>query len=123
MPPLLKGKLASECETERAVLLYEHQLHQQHIADRAAGDGNNGLVLPFVDGDGHGDGEGLRDAAAARKGRHALEAVDDEHPEDGGGQNAAQIPHHLRRLLIFGGEDSGFSKRAATKAFCEASFM
>ena len=47
--------------------LYEHQLHQQHIADRAAGDGNKGLVLPFVEGDGHGDGEGLRDAAAARK--------------------------------------------------------
>ena len=30
--------------------------------------------------------------------------VDDQHTKDGGGQHPAQIPHHLRRLLILGRE-------------------
>ena len=61
-------------------------------------------MLPFVQGNGHQQRNGLRGTAAARKGSHALEAVNDQHAKDGGGQHPAQIPHHLRRLLILGRE-------------------
>ena len=40
-------------------------------------------MLPLMEGDGHADGDGLRDAVAARGKADALEAVDDEHSEDG----------------------------------------
>ena len=49
-------------------------------------------MLPLMEGDGHADGDGLRDAVAARGEADALEAVDDEHPEDGGRQHMADTP-------------------------------
>ena len=61
-------------------------------------------MLPLVQADGHQQGDGFRDAVAAREQVHALQAVDDEHSENGGGQNPAQIPHHLGRLLVLGRE-------------------
>ena len=41
---------------------------------------------------------------AARGEADALEAVDDEHSEDGGGQHMAQILHHLRHPAAPGAE-------------------
>ena len=61
-------------------------------------------MLPLMEGDGHADGDSLRDAVAARGKADALEAVDDEHSEDGGGQHMAQILHHLRHLAAPGAE-------------------
>lgn len=46
-------------------MLRKHQLHQQHIAQRAAGDGEQRFALPPVERDGHGEGKGLGDAVAA----------------------------------------------------------
>ena len=76
----------------------EHHLHQQHIAQRTACDGDERLMLPLMERDGHADGDGLGDAVAACGKADTLEAVDDEHPEDGGGQHTAQIFHHLRMV-------------------------
>ena len=61
-------------------------------------------MLPLVQAHRHQQGDGLRNAAAARKGGDAFQAVDDQHTKDGGRQHPAQIPHHLRRLLILGRE-------------------
>ena len=61
-------------------------------------------MLPLMERDGHADGDGLRDAVAARGEADALEAVDDEHSEDGGRQHMAQILHHLRHLAAPGAE-------------------
>ena len=62
-------------------------------------------ALALVQGDGHSNGNGLGDAVTARKGCDALQAVEDQHSEDGGGQHPAQILHHLGRLLVLGGKD------------------
>ena len=48
-------------------------------------------MLPLMERNGHADGDGLRDAVAARGEADALEAVDDEHSEDGGGQHLSLI--------------------------------
>ena len=73
----------------------EYHLHQQHIAQRAACDGDERLMLPLMERDGHADGDGLGDAVAACGKADALEAVDDEHPEDGGGQHMALSLIHI----------------------------
>ena len=44
-------------------------------------------MLPLMERDGHADGDGLGDAVAACGKADALETVDDEHPEDSGGQH------------------------------------
>ena len=82
----------------------EYHLHQQHIAQRASCDGDERLMLPLMERDGHADGDGLGDAVAACGKTDALEAVDDEHPEDGGGQHMAQIFHHLGHPAAPGAE-------------------
>lgn len=102
------SKLKTSCIAAKSIqdVLHfsKHHLHQQHIAQRAAGDGNQRLMPPLMERNGHADGDGLRDAVAARGEADALEAVDDEHSEDGGGQHMAQILHHLRYLAAPGAE-------------------
>ena len=61
-------------------------------------------MLPLVQAHRHQQGDGLRNAAAARKGGDAFQAVDNQHSKNSCGQHPAQIPHHLRRLLILGRE-------------------
>ena len=58
----------SSCSAARFFLSSEHQLHQQHIAQRTACDTEQGLMLPLVQAHRHQQGDGLRNAAAARKG-------------------------------------------------------
>lgn len=48
--------------------LSEHQLHQQHIAQRTARDTEQGLMLPLVQAHRHQQGDGLRNAAVPAKG-------------------------------------------------------
>ena len=83
----------------------EHQLHQQYIAKGAPGYAEQGLVLPLVQRDGRQQRKRFRDAVTAGERGDALQAIDDEHPEDGGGQHPPQIPHHLRGLLLLAGKD------------------
>ena len=56
-------------------------------------------MFPLVQRDGGQQRDRFRDAVAAGERGDTLQAIDDEHPEDGGRQNPPQIPHHLRGLL------------------------
>ena len=60
----------------------EHELHQQHIAHRAARDGEQHLSLPQVQADRHGDGDELGQAVGKVQHVNIAQAVDDEHAED-----------------------------------------
>jgi len=56
----------------------EHELHQQHIAHRAARDGEQHLSLPQVQADRHGDGDELGQAVGKVQHVNIAQAVDDE---------------------------------------------
>ena len=81
MKALVKNKIVSDKDFAQAEQNYDAAILRQRIRWI--------FRAPLMEGDGHADGDGLRDAVAARGETDALEAVDDEHSEDGGGFGTA----------------------------------
>ena len=76
----------------------EHGLYQHHVEDGAGRHGQEHLPPPDMEDDGHGEGQGLRNAVGPRRQGDVLEAVDHEQGEDGRRQHFAQVLHIRRRL-------------------------
>ena len=68
-------------------------------------------MLPLMERDGHADGDGLRDAVAARGEADALEAVDDEHSEVATHFRLWQIHKQITDIR----KDSGISSRITSR--------
>ena len=63
--------------------LLKNQLHQQHVAYRAARNGQQDLPFPQVQRNDKNDGNQLRDAVAAGEERNMLQTIDYQHAENG----------------------------------------
>src|SRR5699024_1500455 len=85
----------------------EHELHQQHIAHRAAGDGQEHLPLPQVQRHGEGDGDALRQAVAPGRQVHVPQAVDHQHAKDRRRQGPAQVLDVPGGGALFGEDQEG----------------
>ncbi len=85
----------------------EHKLDQEHVAHRAARDGKEHLPLPYVENDGHGDGDQLRQSVAVLQERYVFQAVYHEHAEDGAGKHSPQILNVFRRRTILAEHQKG----------------
>lgn len=71
--------------------MLKHELYKEHVADGAAGDGEEHLFFPQVESHGGGDGNQLGQAVAPGKKAHVFQAVNHQHSEDGGREGLAQI--------------------------------
>ena len=71
---------------------------QQHVGDRAGGDGEEDVALPEVETGGDEDADELRQAVAVAVEGDGSQAVDDQHRKDGAGQN---FPEILRVAGVF----------------------
>ena len=93
----------------------EYKSKQQHIADRPAGDREQHLAFPEMEHDGDCDRDQFREAVGACQKADVLQAVDDEHAEDGGRKNFADILDESRRFLILP-EDEKWKKSGEHRA-------
>ena len=73
---------------------------QQHVGDRAGGDGEEDVALPEVEAGGDEDADELRQAVAVAAEGDGSQAVDDQHRKDGAGQNFPEILYERRRLPV-----------------------
>ena len=85
----------------------KHELYKEHVADGAAGDGEEHLFFPQVEPHGGGDGNQLGQAVAPGKKAHVFQAVDHQHAEDGGGEGLAQILNEFGRGAFAGKNQKG----------------
>ena len=73
---------------------------QQHVGDRAGGDGEEDVALPEVEAGGDEDADELRQAVAVAAEGDGSQAVDDQHRKNGAGQNFPEILYERRRLPV-----------------------
>lgn len=73
---------------------------QQHVGDRAGGDGEEDVALPEVEAGGDEDADELRQAVAVAAEGDGSQAVDDQHRKNGAGQNFPEILHECRCLSV-----------------------
>lgn len=82
----------------------ENVLHQKHVNHSAAKDGDEHLALPEVKQAGHENAEEFGQAERATEEVDVFQAVDDQHAEDSGRKNLAEVSDIARCLLA--AEDS-----------------
>lgn len=82
----------------------EDILQQKHIGNRTAGNGQQHLAFPLMQGHRDDDADDFGQAVIAGRKRDVFEAVDDEHGKNGAGQGPAEILDVVGRRL-FGGKD------------------
>ena len=79
------------------LIFSDYELNQQHVTDRAPGDGKQHLLFPEMQPHGDRNGDGLRQPVAVLQGLHAAQAVNHQHGENRPRQHPAQILHIFRR--------------------------
>ena len=105
-------RLLHEVFTLRAAALLsflcsKYELDEEHIDCRSAADGEEHLTEFQMQECRDGDGNPLRQAVRPAEDRHILQAVYDEHPEDGGGEDVAKVANERRRWLFLREEEKG----------------
>ena len=68
----------------------KHYLYQNHVDRRAAEDADEGIALPGMQHDHTGCRNQLRQTVRRGSKAHVFEAVDDQHADEGRGQDLAE---------------------------------
>ena len=82
-----------------------------HIDRRSAPNGEEHLAKSQMQHRRHKDSCDLRNTVRAAKEVCILEAVDDEHPKDGGGEDVAEVADNGRRRLLLREQEEGEGAR------------
>ena len=85
----------------------KNELHEQHVQNRAADDGEQQVVPPFVDdNDEHGTDE-LRQSMRTGKYRDIFKTVNDEHCDRSARERCAEVGNNARRFFPAGNRKNG----------------
>lgn len=68
-----------------------HKADQDHVKDSSSSHGDQHILTPHIEKSNGDEGENLRDAECTADKAHVLETVDDQHAEDCGSENFAQV--------------------------------
>lgn len=80
---------------------YKDKLYQQHIQERAGTDAEKRIFLPQVQYYDYSDTDHLREGMRRLYEGDILQAVYNQHTDDGKGQNIGQVLYVFRYPLIF----------------------
>lgn len=83
----------------KELILAEYKLYEKHVTGCAAEDGNEHVSLPKVEKGGDGDADEFGQSMKACGKLNIFQTVDNEHSENGGRQDTAQIMDVGRRIL------------------------
>ena len=100
-------------------LCSKYELDEEHIDCRSAADGEEHLTEFQMQERRDGDGNPLRQAVRPAEERHILQAVNDEHSEDGGGEDVAKVANE-RRCRLFSERRRKGSARVSTLASAQS---